>query len=55
MIENEKLFVIVFWFGEILAYLLIALMFFNVFFHKMIAIELVMTYQLIVITGSLSQ
>ena len=55
IIEYEKLFVIVFWFGEILAYLLIALMVFNVFFHKMIAIELVMAYQLIVITGSLSQ
>lgn len=45
---------IVFWFGEILAYMLIGLMVLNVFFHKMISIELVMSYQLILITGSLS-
>ena len=54
IIDYQTFFEIVYWLGEILAYLLIGLMLSNVFYHKMIAIELIMVYQLIFITGSLS-
>lgn len=54
ILEHHSYFSVVFWIGQVLAYLLLLLLIIGMFIHKLVAIELILVYQIIYATGILS-